>query len=129
MGVYKVQLANGETLVDMSDATATSETVLAGYTAYGADGNLILGTAASTKRTEVNITLPVSGWVDNEQTVAVPAAVAGCTVFVGGDKASEPEYSTCEVYCDPDRQEDGSLTFTCTYLPMEDVVANVVILS
>lgn len=127
MGVNKVQLANGETLVDMSDATATSETVLAGYTAYGADGNLILGTAASTKRTEVNITLPVSGWVDNEQTVAVPAAVSGCTVFVGGDSGSEPEYSTCEVYASG--QADGSLTFSCTYLPVEDVVANVVILS
>lgn len=127
MGVNKVQLANGETLVDLSDATATSETVLAGYTAYGADGNLILGTAASTKRTEVNIALPVSGWVDNEQTVAVPAAVSGCTVFVGGDSGSEPEYSTCEVYASG--QADGSLTFSCTYLPMEDVVANVVILS
>lgn len=127
MGVNKVQLANGETLVDLSDATATSETVLAGYTAYGADGNLILGTAASTKRTEVNITLPVSGWVDNEQTVAVPAAVSGCTIFVGGDSGSESEYSTCEVHASG--QADGSLTFSCTYLPMEDVVANVVILS
>lgn len=127
MGIYKIQLANGETLVDMSDATSTAETVLAGYTAYGADGNLIQGTAASTKRTEVNITLPVSGWVDNEQTVAVPAAVSGCTVFAGGDSGSEPEYSTCEVYCSG--QADGSLTFSCTYLPMEDVVANVAILS
>lgn len=127
MGINKVQLADGETLVDMSDATATAATVLAGYTAYGADGNLIIGTAASTKRTEVNILLPASGWVDNEQTVAVPAAVSGCTVFAGGDDASEPEYSTCEVYCSG--QADRSLTFSCTYLPMEDVVANVVILS
>lgn len=128
MGV-NVVIYGGRTLVDMRNATATAETVLAGYTAYGADGNLIQGTAASTKRTEVNILLPVSGWVDNEQTISVPAAVSGCTVFVTGDKASEPEYSTCEVYCDPDRQVAGSLTFTCTYLPMEDVVANVVILS
>ena len=127
MGVYKVQLANGETLVDMSDATATSETVLAGYTAYGADGNLILGTAASTKRTEVNITLPVSGWVDNEQTVAVPAAVSGCTVFVGGDMGSEPEYSGCGVYCSG--QGNGTLTFSCSAVPSKDVVADATILS
>lgn len=127
MGVNKVLLANGETLVDMSDATATPETVLAGYTAYGADGNLIRGTASSTSRVETNIILPVSGWVDNEYTVAVPAAAAGCTVLVGGDAGSEPEYSTCEVYCSG--QADGSLTFTCTYLPMEDVVANVLILT
>lgn len=127
MGVSIVRLASGETLVDMSDATITEDTVLEGYVGYGADGEPIVGKAASVKRTEINITPPVSGWVDNEQTVAVPAAVSGCTVFVGGDSGSEPEYSTCEVYASG--QADGSLTFSCTYLPMEDVVANVVILS
>lgn len=125
MGVSVVNYG-GKTLVDMTDATATAETVLAGYTAYGADGNLITGTASSTKRTEVNVSLPLSGWVDNQQTVAVSGVTAGSTVISGGDKGSEPEYSTCEVYCSG--QADGSLTFSCTYLPMEDVVANVLIL-
>lgn len=127
MGVNKVQLANGETLVDMSDATATAATVLAGYTAYGADGNLIVGTAASTKRTELNITLTASGWVDNQQTVSASDVTAASSVFVSGDDGSEPEYGTCEVWCSG--QADGSLTFSCTYLPMEDLVANVLILT
>lgn len=115
-----------KTLVDMRNATATAETVLAGYTAYGADGNLIMGTATSTKRTEINVVLSHSNWDDNQQTVAVPGVTSGSTVIVGSDIGSEPEYSECEIYCSG--QEDGSLTFFCTCLPLEDVVANVLIL-
>lgn len=127
MGVNKVQLANGETLVDMSDATATAENVLVGYTAYGADGNLIQGTAASTKRTEINITLPASGWVNNMQAVAVPGAKSDNTIFVGGDLGSEPEYTECFIWCSG--QAEGSLTFTCAITPQSDLVANAVILT
>lgn len=126
MGVNVVNYG-GRTLVDMRNATATAETVLAGYTAYGADGNLIHGTATSTKRKEVSITLPASVWADNQQTISVEGVTALSTVICGGDDGSEPEYSTCEVYCSG--QADGSLTFSCTYLPMEDVVANVLILT
>lgn len=127
MGVNVVNYG-GKTLVDMRNATATAETVFAGYTAYGADGNLIMGTASSTTRTEVNITLPQSGWdADNQQTIAVSGVDSGSTIIVGGDEGSEPEYSTCEVYCSG--QSNGSLTFSCTYLPMEDVVVNVLILT
>ena len=127
MGINKVQLANGETLVDMSDATATAATVLAGYTAYGADGNLIHGTASSTSRKEVSVTLSASGWIDNQQTISVDGVTAASTIIASGDDGSEPEYSTCEVYCSG--QGNGELIFSCTYLPMEDVVANVLILT
>lgn len=126
MGVNVVNYG-GRTLVDMRNATATTETVLAGYTAYGADGNLIYGTAKSTNRKEVSITLATSAWVDNQQTISVEGVSVLSTVICGGDDGSEPEYSTCEVYCSG--QADGSLTFSCTYLPMEDVVANVLILT
>lgn len=127
MGVNVVNYG-GKTLVDMRNATATAETVLAGYTAYGADGNLITGTASSTKRTEVNATLPKSGWdANNQQTVSISGVTASSTIVCGGDEGSEPEYSTCDVYCSG--QADGSLTFSCTYLPMEDLVANVLILN
>lgn len=126
MGVNVVTYG-GRTLVDMTDATATAETVLAGYTAYGADGNLIHGTAASTKRTEINITLSASGWTDNQQTVSVPGVTATSTIFVGGDMGSEPEYSGCGVYCSG--QGNGTLTFSCSVDPSEDVVADVIILT
>lgn len=73
-----------------------------------------------------NVLLPASGWAGNLQTVAVSGVTAACTVIVGGDDLSEPEYSNCEVCCSG--QAAGSLTFSCTYLPMEDVAANVLIL-
>lgn len=36
----------GTTLIDISDTTATANTILEGYTAYGADGSKITGTAS-----------------------------------------------------------------------------------
>lgn len=125
MGVNIVKLANGETLVDMSDATITPETVLEGYVGYGADGEAVVGTASTTKRIEVNVTLPASDWADNTQTVSVDGATAMCTTFVGGDLGSEPQYSEFGVWCSG--QGDGTLTFSCTTTPDEDLVANVVI--
>lgn len=126
MGVNVVKYGS-KTLVDMRNATATAETVLAGYTAYGADGNLITGTAASTKRTEVNITLSASGWTDNLQTVYVDGVTSQSTIFVGGDMGSDPEYSSCGVYCSG--QGNGTLTFTCSVVPSEDMVADIAILT
>lgn len=52
MANAKVSL-NGVTLIDMTDATATSADILSGKTAYGADGSLITGTA--TNSTEVAV--------------------------------------------------------------------------
>jgi hypothetical protein len=88
MGVNKV-VYGGKTLVDMTDATATPETVLEGYTAYGANGTRIVGTASATKRREVTISLPLAGWVDGEQTVNVPGMTADATVIIGGDPGSD----------------------------------------
>ena len=124
MGVNRV-VYGGKTIVDLTDATAAADTVLAGYTAYGADGSRIVGTAVSTKRQEVTVTLPLSGWVDGQQTVAVPGVTAGATVVVGGDLGSEPEYSDSGVYCSG--QGDGTLTFTIMWLPDRDLVADVAI--
>ena len=43
--VNKVQLADGTSLIDISDSTATADKILQGYTAYGADGSKLTGTA------------------------------------------------------------------------------------
>lgn len=45
--VNKVQLADGTSLIDISDTTATADKILSGYTAYGADGSKLTGTATS----------------------------------------------------------------------------------
>ena len=129
MGVNIVKLANGETVVDMSNATITPETVLEGYIGYGADGEAIVGTAVSTKHFTRTIALPVSGWVDNEQTVAVDGVLADkekCTVFVGADWDSTAQWLDSGVDCID--QGDGTLTFQCTYVPDEDLTANATVL-
>lgn len=46
MANNKVVLGN-ETLVDLTDATATADKILNGYTAYGSDGNKLVGTAGA----------------------------------------------------------------------------------
>ena len=125
MGVNKVVYA-GQTVVDMTDATATADTVLAGYTAYGADGERIVGTAVSTKRQEVTVALPLSGWVDGQQTAAVPGVTVGATIFAAGSDACSEEYDDCGVYCSG--QGDGTLTFTAIWQPDSDLTADVVIL-
>lgn len=43
--VNKVQLADGTSLIDISDTTATADKILSGYMAYGADGSKLTGTA------------------------------------------------------------------------------------
>ena len=45
MAVAKV-VVNGNAIVDMTDATATADKILSPYTAYGADGEKITGTAS-----------------------------------------------------------------------------------
>lgn len=126
MGVNVVQFGN-ETILDLRNATATPATVMRGYTAYGADGNLIIGEAESTKRLERQITLTVSGWnTDGQQTVAVPGVTKTATVFVGSDIGSEPEYSDCGVFCSG--QDADKLVFTAVYHPIENLTVNVAIL-
>ena len=44
MGVNRVDYG-GDTLIDLTGDTVTAETLLSGYTAHGADGELVTGTA------------------------------------------------------------------------------------
>lgn len=126
MGVNKV-VYGGRTIVDLTDATATPETVLEGYTAYGAKGTRIVGTASATKRREVTISLPLAGWADGQQTVAVSGMTAEATVIVGGGADCEPEYSGYGVACTA--QGVGTLTFTAQWEPDRDLTAAAVILT
>ena len=56
--VNKVVLGN-ETLVDLTDATASADKILTGYTAYGSDGNKLTGTAGASV-SGTNLIIPAS---------------------------------------------------------------------
>lgn len=84
MDVNKVDYC-GKTIVDMTDATATPETVLEGYTAYGANGTRIVGTASGTTGATLTVIAPEGAVVtvskgDNSQS---KIAANGNVIFVG----------------------------------------------
>lgn len=71
--------------------------------------------------------LPVSGWVENSQTVSVGGVTASNTVIVTASPASYEHYNECAVRCSA--QAAGELTFTCTDKPTANLTANVLILT
>ena len=83
MGVNKV-VYGGQTVVDMTDATATADTVLAGYTAYGADGERIVGTASAGATLTVNAPAGATVTVTKDgETKTKTAGADGVAVFGG----------------------------------------------
>lgn len=74
----------------------------------------------------VSVSLPVSGWSSNKQTVAVSGVTANNTVIVTAAPASYEHYNECAVRCSA--QGAGTLTFTCTDTPTSALTANVLIL-
>lgn len=71
-------------------------------------GTRIVGTASATRRREVTISLPLAGWADGEQTVAVSGMTAEATVRAD----CEPEYSGYGVACTAQWEPDRDLTAT-----------------
>ena len=101
-----------EERLDATDATvAENKTAIAGK--------------VSMKTATVN--LPVSGWVENNQTVSVGGVTTSNTVIVTAAPASYEHYNECAVRCSA--QAAGTLTFTCTDTPTAALTANVLILS
>ena len=70
-------------------------------------------------------TLAVADWSGNAQTVTVNGVTATNTVIVSPAPASAVEYASCGILCTT--QGTDSLTFTCTSVPANDLVVNVVI--
>lgn len=99
--VNKVQLADGTSIIDISDSTATADKILSGYTAYGADGQKLTGTASSggaTNFVEGSFTGTSSGAMD----VSIPYTGSGYPVAIiiapaGGIRGSN-YYSTIQRY-------------------------------
>lgn len=71
--------------------------------------------------------LPLSGWVENTQTVEVDGVTADNTIVVGADPANYTEYADANVRCT--EQGEGTLTFVCDDVPEIDLNANVMILT
>lgn len=103
-----VAIANGGTGASTADAALTA-----------------LG--AQAKHGAISVALPASGWSNKTQTVAVAGATNANTIIAGSSAESYEAYCEAGVRCAG--QADGTLTFTCTDTPSEDLTAIVVILN
>lgn len=70
--------------------------------------------------------LTVAGWSSNTQTVNVTGVTANNIVFVSPAPASAADYADAGIVCTA--QGSGTLTFTCTTVPSNNITVNVVIL-
>ena len=82
--------------------------------------------SADAKSSSIAVTLAVDGWADNVQTVAVDGVTANKNLIVSAAPDCHDEYGKCLVRSTA--QAEGTLTFTCTKPPENDLVANVLII-
>ena len=72
------------------------------------------------------ITLTVSAWNDNIQTVSVSGITNDNTIIVSSHPESFDAYSSAKIKCTT--QSTNSLTFICDKVPTTDVKVNIIIL-
>lgn len=77
MAVSKVELANGEVLVDLTADTVTPETLAEGVTAHGADGEPIVGTMKATEDLDAILTEQEALIAELKEALAEKAAGGG----------------------------------------------------
>lgn len=78
------------------------------------------------KSKSVSISLFASNWSDMTQAVVVSGVTEDNTVIVTPDPINYIVYGEAGVYCSA--QGNNTLTFTCSAIPAEDLVVNVLIL-
>ena len=111
MAVNKVELANGEVLVDLTNDTVTAETLAEGVTAHGADGEPITGTM-KTATEDLNAVL-----AEQESLIAeLRETLRGKVTGEGDSPGAEVQWLTREVteYSNTTLTELGSYAFSGT---------------
>lgn len=121
---YAIQLGNGTN--NTSGTLAVALSTGSGWTNYellSSDG-----TIPTARLTKVNstITLTAAGWSSNTQTVNVTGMTATGVVFVSPDPTDQADYTSAGILCAA--QAAGTLTFTCSTTPTNDIDVVVVML-
>ncbi len=86
------------------------------------------GTIPTARLTKVNstITLTAAGWSNGSQTVNVTGMTATGVVLVSPDPTDQADYTSAGIICSA--QASGTLTFTCSTTPVNDIDVVVVML-
>ena len=117
---------DGFTALTQADinAAGTIYQIVVCVVSLGAGG--ITGIVAQLGGNNVQITLPASGWVSNQQTVSVPGISADYAAMVSVDETDE---SNSMAYTDAGvkaiSKTNGTLTFRCSDVPSRDLIVNV----
>ena len=122
-------LINGKKVAGLGapGKSAYQAAVDGGYTGTESEFNALLANGG-TKPKYKQITLLVSAWADNTQTVTVSGVSAGETAQLIQPMpavASQAAYYAAGIFCTG--QAANSLTFTCTETPTADLTVHVVI--
>lgn len=80
---------------------------------------------AHSKGYGTQVTLPVNGWNNNQQTVYVEGLLADSPAIVTFEPASQAVWDAAEII--PFAQGDGTITFRCTTVPAAAVTANILL--
>lgn len=107
-----------------SDGDKALEERLAETKAAVAENRTAIAGKISMKTATVN--LPVSGWVENSQTVSVAGVTVANQVVATPSPSSHDHYGECAVRCTG--QAAGALSFACITVPTIDLTVNVMIL-
>ena len=73
----------------------------------------------------ISVSLPSSGWTENQQTVSDPGLIAdGYAYVISADDASYTQYASSMIYAE-DVTVEGSITFVCGEQPESDLSVNI----
>lgn len=108
------------TAVSAGVATIAKATSSGVTSVNGKTGDVVIPTVKTT------ITLAAADWSDDSQTASVTGITADGVVIVSPDPTDQSDYTTAGIVCTA--QAAGSLTFTCTQTPTNDIDVNVVML-
>lgn len=73
----------------------------------------------------IQVTLTSAGWSNSTQTVSATHVTATNSVVIAPIPAQQDSYSSAGILCT--EQAAGTLTFTCTSDPSDDIVVNIYI--
>lgn len=122
--VYAIQLNASSSAATNSDSNT--------FKVANANGNFEImsadGTVPTARLTKVNstITLTAAGWSNSSQTVSVTGMTATGVVLVSPDPTDQADYTSAGIICSA--QAAGTLTFTCSTTPANDIDVVVVML-
>lgn len=106
--------------------TGVTETNIA-FPVTSVNGNTGAVTWLQNEHTATTVTLAAANWSSKSITVSVTWVTATNTVIVSPAPSDFSDYTDAEIYCSA--QGSGTLTFTCSTEPTNDIDVNVVILS